>query len=212
MIQRLLREGVIEARADGSVREVFPLAVSPAEGEALREWVRREKAERTIEIGLGYGLSALFICEGLIANGKPNARHVAIDPFQLTGFARSGLQVLDEAGLSPMIELHAEESQIALPRLLGEGRTFDLAFIDGNHRFDAVFLDLYYLGRLVRPGGVVILDDYQLPGIARAAWFFLSNLGWNLEEVSKPDALHQWASLRTSKLPDNRPYEYFVEF
>lgn len=58
----------------------------------------------------------------------------------------------------------------------------------------------------------MILDDYQLPGIARAASFFLSNLAWTLEEVSKADALHQWASLRTSKLPDNRPYEYFVDF
>jgi len=31
--------------------------------------------------------------------------------------------------------------------------------VDGNHRFDAVFVDLYYLGRLLRPGGVMFLDD-----------------------------------------------------
>jgi hypothetical protein len=34
------------------------------------------------------------------------------------------------------VEFHAEESQIALPRFLTEERTFDLAFVDGNHHVD----------------------------------------------------------------------------
>ncbi len=36
-----------------------------------------------------------------------------------------------------------------LPRLLAEGRGFDLAFLDGNHRFEGVFLDLVYSGRVL---------------------------------------------------------------
>ena len=84
--------------------------------------------------------------------------------------------------------------------------------VDGNHRFDRVFVDLFYLGRLVRPGGIVFLDDYQLPGVARAASFYKTNLGWTLEEVSAPDDLHRWAVLRTSALPDARPFDHFVDF
>jgi hypothetical protein len=110
------------------------------------------------------------------------------------------------------VEHHAEESQIALPRFLSEGRRFDLAIVDGNHRFDAVFLDLFYLGRLLRPGGIVFLDDYHLPAIARAASFFLANLGWALEEVSTTEDRHHWAVLRTSATRDTRPFDYFVEF
>jgi predicted O-methyltransferase YrrM len=41
------------------------VSVTPAEAEALRAWVEREGATRTIEIGLGYGVSALAVCEGL---------------------------------------------------------------------------------------------------------------------------------------------------
>lgn len=114
--------------------------------------------------------------------------------------------------MAHLVEFHAEESQIALPRFVQEGRVFDLAFVDGNHRFDGVFLDLVYLGRLVRPGGVVFLDDYQLPGIARAVSFFLTNLGWSVEEVSPTDETHQWVVLRTSTSPDTRDHEYFIEF
>lgn len=212
VMDRLVTEGTAVAGSDGTIHTLFPVAVSAAEGEALREWVTREGAVRTIEIGLGYAISTLFICEGLITNGDAAARHVAIDPHQATRFAGCGLQSLDEAGVGEMVEYHDQGSQIVLPRFLSEERAFDLAFVDGDHRFDGVFLDLVYLGRLVHPGGIVILDDYQLPAVARAASFFLTNLGWTLEEVSAEDALHQWAVLRTSHVPDTGQFDSYVAF
>ena len=213
VIERLVRDGTAVARSDGTLHDLFPVAASAAEGEALRGWILREGATETIEVGLGYGVSALHVLEGLLANADPAApRHVVIDPHQATRFSDCGLQFLEEAGVAGMVEHYAEVSETALPRLLGEGRSFDLAFVDGNHRFDGVFVDLFYLGRLVRPGGIVFLDDYQLPAVARAASFFASNLGWTLEEVSAPDDLHRWAVLRTSAVPDARPYDHFVDF
>lgn len=168
VIDRLLRERTAVARLDGTVHSLFPVAVSAAEGEALRECVQRESATRTIEIGLGYGIAALFACEGLLANGDTSARHLVVDPYQTTRFANCGLQFLDEAGVAELVEYHPERSEIVLPRFLAEGRIFDLAFVDGNHRFDGVFLDLIYLGRLLRAGGTLFVDDYQLPSVARA--------------------------------------------
>jgi predicted O-methyltransferase YrrM len=212
VIERLVREGGAIARSDGTVHDLFPIAVSAAEGKALRRWVVRERATRTVEVGLAYAVSALHVCEGLLANGDPAARHVAIDPFQGSFFSGLGLQVLEEAGVAGMVEHHAEESRIALPRFLEEARGFDLAFVDGDHRFDGVFVDLSYIGRLVRPGGVVFLDDYQLPAVERAASFFLRNLDWELEEISNWDDFHRWAVLRTSRAPDTRSFDYYVDF
>jgi predicted O-methyltransferase YrrM len=212
VIERLVHDGTVVARSDGTVHRLFPVAVGAAEGEALRGWVLREGATRTIEIGLGYGISALFVCEGLLRNGDTAAKHLVVDPHQAVRFADCGLQVLEEAGVASLVEHHAQESQIALPRFLSEGRRFDLAFVDGNHRFDGIFLDLVYLGRLLGAGAIVLVDDYQLPAVARAASFCLTNLGWTFEEVSPVDELHQWAVLRTSAVPDTRPFDYYVEF
>jgi len=212
VLSRLLDSGAAVARRDGKLHSLFPVGIPSQEGEALRAWVKREDAVSTIEVGLGYGISALFICDGLLANGHPNARHLALDPNQLEGFSGVGLQVIDEAGAAGMLEFYAERSEIALPRFLSLGRVFDLAFLDGNHRFEGVFLDLIYLGRLVRGGGLIVLDDYQLPSAKKAVRFCLTNLGWALQEEGIADPLHHWAVLRTPAVPLERNFDHYVDF
>jgi methyltransferase family protein len=111
-----------------------------------------------------------------------------------------------------VVEFYEEESQIVLPRLLAEGRRFDVAFIDGNHRFEAVFLDLVYSGRLLQEGGIVFTDDTQLPGVRRAVAFCETNLGWSVEDGGT-EGEHEWLVLRTgSQDAFVRPFDQFVEF
>jgi predicted O-methyltransferase YrrM len=171
----------------------------------------REGARRTIEIGLGYGISALSICAA-VADADAGHSHVTIDPYQSTRFAGCGLQALADAGVEGWVEFVAEPSEIALPGFLAERRAFDFAFVDGNHRFDGILLDLVYLGRLVKRGGIVMVDDYQLPAIARAASFCTTNLGWTIEETSAEDPRHHWAVLRTARSADTRRFDHYVEF
>lgn len=216
--EKLLKTGAVIAHADGRSRELFPVAMGLEEGLALRDWVRKEGALRTLEIGLGYGVAALFICEGLAANGL-DGRHVAVDPYQLTGlphhrttFAGVGLQILEEAGVRDLVEFHAEESQIVLPRLLADGRRFDLAFLDGDHRFERVFLDLIYSGRLLDEGGIVFVDDAQFPGVRKAVDFCVANLDWVAEDEGKEDT-HEWTVLRTGSADAyTRPFTQLVDF
>jgi predicted O-methyltransferase YrrM len=195
-----------------------PIAVGPAEGAALGDWVRREGARQTLEVGLGFAISTLFICEALLENGG-EIGHVAVDPYQFeslaghrTLYGGAGVATLEEAGVRDLVDLHVERSETALPRLLAEGRRFDLAFIDGNHRFEGVFLDLVFCGKLLRPGAVVFADDLQLRAVRRAASFFVSNLGWTVEDEGSEDE-HEWVVLRTGS-PEafHRPFDSFVDF
>jgi predicted O-methyltransferase YrrM len=190
---------------------VFPVAIGPREGAALRDWVRREGALRTFETGLGYAVSTVFICEGLLANGV-DGQHVAVDPRLPGSHVDAGLDALEQAGVREFVEFYAEGSEVVLPRLLAEGRRFDLAFIDGNHRFEGVFLDLVYSGRLLKEGGIVFVDDMQLPAIQRAVGFCVSNLGWAVEDEGE-EGEHQWVVLRTgSHDAFLRPFDEFVDF
>lgn len=178
----------------------------------------KEHALQTLETGLAFGISTLFICEGLLENG-PGGRHVAIDPYEFIGsnhqttHAGVGLQILEDAGIRDLVEFYEEESQIVLPRLLSEGRRFDLAFLDGNHRFEGVFLDLIYAGRLLEEGSIIFVDDAQLPGVRRAAAFCIANLEWIIEEEGEESDVHSWMVLRTGpKERFLRPFTQFIDF
>jgi predicted O-methyltransferase YrrM len=216
--ERLVAERSVVAKVDGRRRDLFPVAIGPEEGEALLAWVRRERAHRSLEAGLGFGISTLFICEGLLTNGG-DGHHVAADPFQHVGlpthstsYAGVGLQLLEEAGVRHLVEFYPEESQTVFPRLLAQGRQFDLAFLDGNHRFEAVFLDLIYAGRLLPEGRVIFVDDVQIPGPKHAVQFCVANLGWVIEDEGREGG-HEWAVIRTASHDAFlRPYTDFVAF
>lgn len=94
-------------------------------------------------------------------------RHLILDPFQDSEFRDAGWEVIRLAQLDCIATLLRERSQFALPRLAAEGMSADAAFVDGSHVFQNVFVDLYYLQMIVRPGGLVILDDYWWPGVLR---------------------------------------------
>jgi predicted O-methyltransferase YrrM len=158
-----------------------------------------------IEIGLAYGSSALAIAEALVAGGSNDARHVIIDAYQ-SQFHGSGWAAISGAGLTGLCSLVEERSQIALPRLLSDGFVADAAFVDGSHIFHNVFADLLYLRELVRPGGLVILDDCSYPSVATAARYFEVNTGWQPEPVARP------TRLRAFRLPKPRTEPSFTDF
>ncbi len=61
-----------------------------------------------------------------------------------------------------------DRSETALPLLaLVEQIEIDAAFIDGNHGWPAVFVDFCYLNRMLRPGGLMFIDDVQIFAVAQ---------------------------------------------
>jgi predicted O-methyltransferase YrrM len=205
----------------GNAIELAPHSIERAQGEALRALAIAEGAERTIEVGLALGMSALFLCQAVLPRG---GRHVAIDPFQAASWNGAGLRTLREAGVEKLVEVIEEESQLALPRLVAEGREFDFAFVDGDHRFEGVFLDLYFMTRLVRPGGLVVVDDTWMPSVRTAVAYVERNLGAKLEPDGLPNAF-RWRKRPLSRgvpsgtgdtavlrLPSERPAPRWDEF
>jgi len=93
-----------------------------------------------------------------------------------------------------------------LPRLAAEGFVADAAFVDGSHVFHRVFVDLAFLHELVRPGGLIILDDCQWPSVATAARYFELNTGW------QPLVLRGPTRLRAFRVPEHGFEPAFDDF
>jgi len=149
----------------------------------LQDMVRFVKAKTTLETGVSFGLSTLAICEALketspstdsagpeqppIANRQSTVpagvRHYGVDREQSTAVGGAALANLKRAWLDSVFELLEGPSHLMLPKLLERGVVLDLAFIDGWHTFDYTLLDFFYIDKMLRPGGVVLLHDRSWP-------------------------------------------------
>jgi hypothetical protein len=69
------------------------------------------------------------------------------------------------ARLDTVARLVLQPSSMALLQLIAERFTADAAIVDGGHRYHEVFVDLYFLRKIVRPGGIIILDDHWWPSV-----------------------------------------------
>jgi hypothetical protein len=125
--------------------------------------------------------------EALTETGERFAPHVVIDPFESTVFHNAALRATRMLAVDSMVEFHEEPSEIVLPRMLAEGRHFDFAFVDGDHRFDAVFTDFRFIHMMLHPGGTILFDDTWLDSVHLAVRYAQTNLGY--KEIEIPAAV-----------------------
>jgi predicted O-methyltransferase YrrM len=161
-------------------RDFETVALPRRDCDLLRDLLISERVETVVEVGLAYASSALAIGEALVTLDPPHPRHVIIDPFQDREYRDVGWDLLRDAGLDRIATLIRAWSSIALARLAAEGFVADAAFVDGSHRFHEVFVDLYFLRKIVRPGGLIVLDDDWTPSVRTAVRYYEQNLGWTV--------------------------------
>ena len=128
-------------------------------------WARAFDADRhmvrdMLEIGAFEGRTTSFA-----ARLFPNARIVCVDPW--TDYPEMSELSRAEASFRQNIAEFCDRvrpikgfSHAILPRLLDEGERFDVIFIDGSHAYADVVIDSLFSWKLLRPGGVLIWDDY----------------------------------------------------
>jgi len=151
----ITRETPLHARlrAETAALPEARMQIGPDQGALLALLARSIGARYALEIGAFTGMSALAVAESLPADGRLITCDVNEE---WTAIAR---RYWAEAGLAGRIELRLAPALDTLGDLLRERgpRSFDFAFIDA----DKSAYDAYYEAclRLVRPGGLIALDN-----------------------------------------------------
>lgn len=173
---KILASGYVEDR-DGTM---LPLHSETPQWqcELLQNEIYALKPQISLEVGLAYGISSLFICEALQKIGAK--KHVIIDPYQTTEWLGIGLRNLMDAGYSDLIEFHERYSYSLLPELSRADLRIDFAYIDTTKLFDYVLVDVFFIQLLMREGGVLFLDDCAAPGIRKVCRFLAKHPGWRV--------------------------------
>jgi predicted O-methyltransferase YrrM len=129
------------------------MQIAPEQGQFMAFLVELIGARRVLEIGCFAGYSALAMALALSPDGRLVTLEVNAEPIEI------GRRAWRAAGVADRIEVRLGLAADNLDRLVREGAagTFDLAFIDADKKS----YDLYYerAFALVRPGGVILLDN-----------------------------------------------------
>lgn len=169
--------------------------ISAEEVDFLQDIIGELEPTTTLEVGLGFGVSALCICEALQA--IPNARHIIIDPFQFGGQWRGvGMKHLQDAGYADMVDFYEAPSHCVLTQLKTEGACVDFAFIDGFHTLDYALTDFLLIDQILRVGGVVALDDAQWPSVRKLCRFIATNRAYSVYRCLGPGKRLRFPAVR----------------
>ena len=154
------------------------------QGDFLYSLIRGIKPLSTLEIGMAYGVSSLFIAEALRENGM--GTHTAIDPFQNSEWGGVAIKGLKDAGLNTLVTLIERSSHQALPELETKGFRAQFIFVDGSHLHDHVMVDFVCCDRLLDVGGLIVFDDSDWPAISSVIRFVLTNRSY---EIAYPEII-----------------------
>ncbi|HSY43970.1 MAG TPA: class I SAM-dependent methyltransferase, partial [Candidatus Acidoferrum sp.] len=109
--------------------------------------------------------------------------HTALDPFQSSVWADAGILAVERASLSGFLDFRSSLSSLELPLMLKKQDRIDFVYIDGSHLFEDVFLDFYFVSRILSEKGVILFDDSSLPHVHKVLKFIKNNLKSSFVEV-----------------------------
>lgn len=121
-----------------------------------------------LEIGVNEGRSAIWTLENILTHPSSKLTGIDLFPEFPEGFdlKKKYLSNLKLSGFAHKATTIKGFSQIELRRL--PLNSFDIIYIDGDHKADGVLADAVLSFELLKPGGILIFDDYlwskeQLP-------------------------------------------------
>jgi len=130
--------------------------------ENWRSWTEGMHVQRILEVGSYEGRSAL-----IWADLHPEAKVYCVDPFGGTAHGNDYEARFDAnvAGKTNIKKYKGKSHDILRGWIeYGPLEAFDIIYIDGDHHADAVRRDAELTWALLRPGGIMIFDDYELTG------------------------------------------------
>jgi hypothetical protein len=160
--------------------------ISAASSALIYTLVRNARPQHVVEIGTYHGGTSEVICRALYENGSGILHTVA--PFE----AELVIPIFDSwpQYLRRHLEFYLMTSMDFYYRLNARGIRPEIAFVDGDHSYQAALFDIQSLAKSLARRGFLVVDDVSQPGPYYAAMDFLQrNPDWTQCKARSP----KWA-------------------
>lgn len=151
----------------------------------LKTWdklLKNRKIKTALEIGCYEGRASVFLLEKF-----PNLELTVIDQFfddvttapDYAGYAPNYEMRFDEntAPYSNRVTKWKGDSFLGLAWAIAANQTYDLIYVDGDHRTFPAARDCIMAWDMLNPGGIMIVDDFdEIPEVNYAANLFMNLL------------------------------------
>jgi len=208
-----------------SIEVDFAGGASIFKGVLMGSLIFTERMRTIVEIGVHRGRSLVAL--GAAARATPDAHAWGIDPYSLAAYPDptmggagpdgvdeylldvhdfqaahlDAVAAIERCGLGEACSLLVRSAADAAPLL---PRPVDFLHVDGNHSEEAVRSDLEIYLPLMRPGGVVVIDDISWASVRAAAESALAGaeIIFELVDLENRAGLDQANDFRVYRLPD----------
>jgi predicted O-methyltransferase YrrM len=116
----------------------------------------RKNVPAVLEVGIDRGVTFMPIAS-FLARTRKEFTVIGVDVLVQEPLAVT-VQNLD---LGPSVYMIQANSLDVLPKLVEQGMTFDLVFLDGDHNYFTVSHEMKLMDKLVKADGILIIDDYD---------------------------------------------------
>jgi predicted O-methyltransferase YrrM len=160
-------------------------------GTAVRRWeldllvsmYQQAKPRRSIEWGLGTGISAVALGKARKRLGLPG-KHIALDPFQ-SDYQNLGVSCIEDNEAFDCVDFQPVTSEEFLIQARRQGDQFDFVFIDGAHDVGHKLTDASLTKDVIAPGAIVCFHDSFHTSTSLALAFLIEHCGLELLETGK---------------------------
>ena len=177
-------------------------SIKEIEGKYIAKTIATNNFKKCIEIGMAFGISAFYILS------NENTELISIDPFQKIQWNNNGIKLLKEFNFDTRHKCMYSKSYEALPELLKKSEVkFDFIFIDGWHTFDYTLIDFFYADKLLKVGGIIIIDDALHKGVEKSVKYISTNYKF-YQKLESPITVACYKKIKE----DNRSWNYHQNF
>ena len=180
--------------------------------------IRVLRPQSVVEIGTMYAGTSELFASALMANG--HGMLTTVDPYG--GDRVPAILGAWPGDLRRFVDYRPINSMELFSDLNNRQQRPDLIFVDGNHEYEYALFDLLAAARCIRREGIIIMDNYDLPGVIGACRSFeADNAAWqpvhfcahpsfgSREDRMRLDALYRIYVAPSSISVGSRPVEFF---